>query len=274
MSGDTGIVVLTPKTLAEAKDLATQLSVANTIPAALKKSPADILAIVMAGAELGLAPMQSIRALVLIQGRPTLSSEAQVALVRRQRDVCEYFVMRHSDAARATYETKRVGDPASTTMSFTIEEAAKAGLAGSDSYRKYPAAMLRARCGSALAKAVYSDLLLGVYDPEELGAVVDVTPAHVETPAAIMAGAVAPPPASPPPLNREPGDDIEDAALVTPEAGEPTPVEKCLAWISEAQTAKDLEKIVPRITLLSKDEQVSVRVPYTARRKELMAVAK
>jgi hypothetical protein len=79
-----------------------------------------------------------------------------------------------SDAQVATYQTKRRGEPEPTTMSFSWEDAQRAGVTGKDNWRKYPAAMLRARCITALARAVYPDLAMGIYDPDELG---DVTPA-------------------------------------------------------------------------------------------------
>ena len=165
---ETGLTVVRPSTLAEAKDLASTLAAARTSPEALQKSPADVLAIVLAGAELGLAPMQSIRALVLIKGKPTLSADAMGALVKSRRDVCTYLRLVSSDGAKATYETLRVGEPTPTTMSFSLDDAKQAGLAGGDNWRKFPAAMLRARALSAICRAVFPDLLLGVYDPDEL----------------------------------------------------------------------------------------------------------
>lgn len=200
MTTETGITILSPRNLTEAKELASTLSSARTIPEALQKAPADVLAIVMAGAELGLAPMQSLRALVLIKGKPTLSADAMGALVKSRRDVCQFLTLDSSDATRATYSTQRVGDPKPTTLSFTIEEARTAGLNG-DNWRKFPAAMLRARALSAICRAVYPDLILGVYDPEELE--------HVEK--------EVPPPSSPPrrrhPLQREDGKVVEMAAV-------------------------------------------------------------
>lgn len=201
MTTETGITIISPRTLDEAKNLATTLSNARTIPEALQKAPADVLAIVMAGAELGLAPMQSLRALVLIKGKPTLSADAMGALVKSRRDVCEFLVLESSDATRATYSTKRVGDPRPTTLSFTIEEAKTAGLNG-DNWRKFPAAMLRARALSAICRAVYPDLILGVYDPDELPAEEkDVTPPPTSTP-----------PRRRHPLQREDGVVVEMAA--------------------------------------------------------------
>lgn len=67
-------------------------------------------------------------------------------------------------------------------MSYTIAQAKQAGLLGSQAWQKYPDAMLRARCLSAICRAVYPDLILGMYDPDEL--------APLERPAT-------PPPAAP-----------------------------------------------------------------------------
>lgn len=172
------LVVITPKSIEEAERLSKTLAVSQLLPDALKQRPQDVLAVVLTGAELGLAPMQAIRGIKVIKGQPTLSAETMGALVRRRSDVCEYLVLKHSDSTRAVYETKRRGDPAPTTMAFTMEDAQRAGLTGGDNWRKYPAAMLRARCLSAICKAVYSDLVLGLYDPEELESVGAPAPAQ------------------------------------------------------------------------------------------------
>lgn len=174
------LTVIAPKSLTEAKELATTLAAAHTLPAALQKAPADVLAIVLTGAELGLAPMQAIRGLAIIKGKPVLSADAMGALVKRRRDICEYLTCSETTATKAAFETKRSGDPKPTTLTFTLEQAQRAGIAGGDSWRKYPEAMLRARALSAICRLVYPDLLLGVYDPDELadaGPERDVTPA-------------------------------------------------------------------------------------------------
>lgn len=162
------LVVITPKSIEEAERMSKTLAASHLLPDALRAKPADVLATVLAGAELGLAPMQAIRGIVVIKGKPTLSADTMGALVKRRRDVCEYLILKESTPERAVYETKRTGDPAATTMEFSIEDAKRAGLAG-DNWRKYPAAMLRARCLSAICRAVFPDLCLGLYDPDELG---------------------------------------------------------------------------------------------------------
>ena len=174
------LAIISPSNLTEAKELASTLSNASSMPQALRKSPADVLAIVMAGAELGLAPMQSIRGIVLIEGRPTLSADAMGALVKSSPK-CEYLLCVETTDKIATFRTKRKGDPEAVTFSFSLAEAAQAGLTGRGQWAKYPKAMLRARAQSGICRLVYSDLMLGVYDPDEIEAPAerDVTPKPV-----------------------------------------------------------------------------------------------
>ena len=141
-------------------------------PDALRNRPQDALIVLMAGRELGFAPMQSLRLLTVIKGKVTLTADGTVALVRRSGE-CVQWRLVESSATRATYTTTRKGDTEPTTMTWTIEQAQRAGLAGGQGWRSYPEAMLRARCASALARAVYPDLVAGIYDPEELAQPLD-----------------------------------------------------------------------------------------------------
>jgi hypothetical protein len=149
-------------------------------PDALRGRPQDALMVIMAGRELGLAPMQSLRMIAIIKGKTTLTADATVALVRRQPDCVEWRLV-ESTAQRATYTTRRKGDTEPTTLTWTIEQAQRAGLANGQGWRLYPEAMLRARCASALARIVYPDLVAGIYDPDELAQPLDV-PAPVVAP--------------------------------------------------------------------------------------------
>lgn len=124
-------------------------------------------AIMLAGAEMGFEPMQSIRLISLVKGKVSLNADAQIAMCTRVRDVCEYFRLAESTAERATFVTHRKGHPAPVELTWTFEQAKAAGLTGSSTWKAHPGAMLRARCGAALARAVYPDLVAGVYDPDE-----------------------------------------------------------------------------------------------------------
>lgn len=156
---------LEPNSVNEAFYLAEKLVQSGLLGRSIQK-PESALAIILAGRELGLTAMQSLRSIHIIEGKPTLSADLMVALVKRS-PTCQYFKLVESTAKIATYETDRAGEGV-TRMSFTVEQAQNAGLMGKDNWRKYTDAMLRARCIAALARAVYPDLLAGIYEPDEL----------------------------------------------------------------------------------------------------------
>lgn len=158
---------LVPMTLAEAKEMATTVAQSSLLPQALRSRPADVFVTLVAGHELGLAPMQALRSFHVINGRPVMTAELMVALCKRRGDVCRYFQLTESTPERASYVTHRAGDPEPTLMTWTIEQVKVAGLLTNPTWQKHPAAMLRARCSSSLARAVYPDLMLGVMEEDE-----------------------------------------------------------------------------------------------------------
>jgi len=123
-------------------------------------------AVMLAGAELGAKPMQALRSVSIVKGKLSLTADFTVALCVRS-PVCEWMRCVETTPERATYETQRRGHPAPSRLTWTIAQAQAAGLASSQTWRAHPAAMLRARCASALARSVYPDLVAGVYDPDE-----------------------------------------------------------------------------------------------------------
>lgn len=153
-------------------------------------------AVMLAGAEMGFGPMQSIRSISLVKGKVSLNADAQIAMCTRVRDVCEYFRLAESTAERATFVTHRKGHPAPVELTWTFEQAKAAGLTGSSTWRAHPGAMLRARCGAALARAVYPDLVAGVYDPDEAEEIRRDEPADQSRPRLAPPSAVNQPPAA------------------------------------------------------------------------------
>jgi hypothetical protein len=151
---------------------------------------------------MGLGPMQSLRAFHIIQGAVTMKAETMSALVRRS-PVCEYLILKDSTDKIATYETKRQGDPAPTTLTYTLEDAKRAGLTSNANWNKHPAAMLRARAVSSICKAIYSDLLLGVYEESEILPDEPLSGLKAQIRAEVVEGQVVPTEEPP-----EPGSDI------------------------------------------------------------------
>lgn len=148
--------------------LAVTLSKSTLLPTELHDKAANVMFSIMTGAELGLSPMASIRAIHVIKGKPVLAADAMLAVVL-SRGAAECFELVESTEEKATYRTKRVGSKNEVVYTYTIDDAKKAQLVKDDSgWVKHPKNMLRARCISMLARIVYPDLLMGIYTPEEI----------------------------------------------------------------------------------------------------------
>lgn len=140
-------------------------------------------AVLLKGHELGFTPMAAAGSIAIIKGKVSLSADATIALCKRS-PACLYLRLVESSEEVATYETQRAGDPSPTALSYTIAQAKTAGLTGSQTWRAHAPAMLRARCGAAIARAVYPDLVAGIYDPDEVAEIVrsEPAPARAEVP--------------------------------------------------------------------------------------------
>ena len=215
----TDVAAFEPASIDEAISVAKLLVSSRLLPRSIT-TPEAAFAVIVTGRELGLSAMQSLRAVHIVEGKPTLSADLMVALVKRS-EACLFFRLVESSATVALYETHRRGEPSPTRLAFTLEEAKAAGVTGKDNWRKYPAAMLRARAAAALARAVYPDLVLGVYDPDELNApTIDVTPAPVAAPVVgrvVESAPVAPAPAPAPAATRRKKAEPASAPAPAPE---------------------------------------------------------
>jgi hypothetical protein len=199
-------VALRPDTFNDLLRIAETLAKSALVPTALRGKPQDIAVVLMTGQELGLAPMQAIRSINVIEGKASMSADLMVGLVKRS-EVCEYFSLIASDDKAAEYATLRRGDLEPTRLRYTLVQATAAGLTGKDVWKKHPAALLRARCASGLARAVYPDITLGIYDPDEAEEIAERAPRRAlkkapepvdpEIPAEIQVEVVAPEPVSP-----------------------------------------------------------------------------
>jgi hypothetical protein len=146
------------------------------------KTVAQAVTIATKGRELGLPILQSFSSISVIKGKPTLSSELMLALIYQKVKGAKITFKTPPDKQNVECECtmqRPGGEPMS--FKFTIDDAKRAGISNGGAWAKYPAAMLRARCISAGARAVFPDAIMGCYTPEELGGEVeaeelDVTP--------------------------------------------------------------------------------------------------
>lgn len=137
-------------------------------------TPSKVFLIMAQGRELGLSTMQSLTNLYVVEGKVSLSSDLMAALVLKS-PVCEYLRPIEVTDTRATYAAKRKGG-VEFRYSFSWEDAQKAGLTGRQTYKNNPADMLRHRALSKTVRAVFPDVISGLYTRDEVEDIIDVTP--------------------------------------------------------------------------------------------------
>ena len=123
----------------------------------------EVYAALLTGVELGLGPMASLRHIAVINGKPTLSAAMQLALLRRAGHRIE--VIEQSPKRAAIKGTTPGAD--TLEVSYTIEEAQAAGLAGKAVWKQYPSDMLWARCVTRYARRADAGATLGIYSPAD-----------------------------------------------------------------------------------------------------------
>jgi hypothetical protein len=156
---------LVPRTFQEAQAFAGALAESPLMPEALRKQAANVLVVILAGVEMGLTPMQSIRLHHVIEGVPRLSSAAIAGIVMAS-PLCEYLRCVESTETRSTWVTKRVGEP-EKSCTWTKERAQTAGLWGKRTWATYPTNLLNARARKELCEIVYPDICAGLLSAEE-----------------------------------------------------------------------------------------------------------
>jgi hypothetical protein len=120
----------------------------------------------LAGRELGLSDVQSLRLVQAIEGRISLTAQAMGGLLQRAGGV---IIWHETSDTVADVEIRFNGSVRRTR--WTIDMAKRAGLAGRGTWSRYPMAMLSARALSDACRYAAPSVLAGVYDPEELASI-------------------------------------------------------------------------------------------------------
>ena len=137
------------------------------VPKALRGDPASVLACILTGQELGLEAMQSLRMVNVIEGKPAASAELMRALVHRAGHLIGIV---DSTTERCEMRGQRDDTGETMTVEWTLDDARRAGLIPAKpeaAWTKYPRSMLLARATSELCRALFSDVVGGLYTPEE-----------------------------------------------------------------------------------------------------------
>lgn len=182
---------------------------------------------ILHGLEVGLAPMQAIQRICVINGRPTIWGDAVLGLVRSSgllESISEEIVPGEKGNLIAVCTVKRVGEKEAVTRKFSVENAKLAGLwnkRGREGqptpWVTHPERMLQMRARAFALRDVFPDVTGGMYLREEIdeSEMKDVTP-RAEPPDPTPAPEPSAAPGEPPdPPASEPPKTIEATAVET-----------------------------------------------------------
>jgi 5'-3' exonuclease len=157
---------LEPQSLGQAERMGSVLQNSRLYPKLA--NDAAIFAVIVRGRELGLGALVSLDVFSVVEGRLCPSSHFVISKAKADPD-CEFFQCIESTDKVATWETKNRKNPKPTRLSYTIEQAQKAGLIKErGNWATRPAEMLRKTAGVQLARMEYPAASLGLYSDEEM----------------------------------------------------------------------------------------------------------
>lgn len=160
----------TPQTMTEALEFSKTLAASSMVPRAYQGKPEDILVCVQWGLEIGLAPMQALQNIAVINGKPSVYGDAALALVQAS-PVCEGVdeTMEGEGTANLTAVCichRKNRQP--VTARFSVEDAKRAGLWGKQGpWTSYPKRMLQMRARGFALRDAFPDVLKGLITAEE-----------------------------------------------------------------------------------------------------------
>jgi hypothetical protein len=160
----------TPTNLTEAMTFCEMLASSNMVPKDYIGKPQNILVAIQWGMELGLAPMQSLNSITVINGRPSVWGDALMALVQSSpvyEDIEEYIEDEGTPNPVAVCVATRKGHKP-VTAKFSVEDAKRAGLWGKNTWASYPRRMLQHRARGFALRSAFADVLKGMISTEEL----------------------------------------------------------------------------------------------------------
>lgn len=220
------LAAMAPQNLDDAFRLASALARSgDMIPKHFQGKPEATMAAIIRGMEIGLAPMQALSNIAVINGRASVWGDALPAMMQRAGHSIDVEVTGEGDKMVATATLERGDTGKTTTRTFSAADAKKAGLWSKQGpWQQYPKRMLSLRARSLACRDGAADTLMGLQVAEEMRdapPIRDVTPKEVGgwgEQAQAARGEVMPPDDEGEATDTADVPDIEDAPL---DEGEP-----------------------------------------------------
>lgn len=228
MSGELARLDDSLQAMGPAGQLAERIANTDFVPVGLRGRPEAVLAAILTGREVGIPAMQALAKIHVIKNQPTMAAELMRAVVMKagHRIWTEEYTSHRVTLCGRRFDA---GPDEVFRVTWTLDDAKRAGLAGQANWRAYPRAMLLARATSELCRLAFADAIGGIgYVPEDFddaGEFIPEVAEDVEEPAAKRRTRSRPkPPEKPaqestpaPPLPPLPGEEDDTPEIVDAE---------------------------------------------------------
>lgn len=264
---------MTVTTFDQAVKIAEFISKSQLVPDAYRGKAGDIVIAMQLGMEIGLAPLQALQSIAVINGRPSLWGDAMKGLVIGLPE-CEDFIEEEpqgDDPEKwvATCTIKR-RNKSPVSRSFSWADAKTAGLAGkAGPWKQYGKRMLMLRARGFALRDAFPDRLRGIITAEEAEDYPTTpAPAPLE-PRRVGESSTVPPVVPPvpavPPAETAPSDRAAAAPATPPAPSQgtapspsPSPKEETVSGVSVVNTA-----CTPKNNVMRYDITTSAGMFYT-----------
>ena len=248
---------LTPKSLEEALRFADIICKSDIIPKAYQGKPGNVLVAMQFGAEIGLAPLQAMQNIAVINGRPSIWGDAMLSIVRGSGKL--EYIREDQTEEMATCIIKRKGEP-EVTRTFSRADAIKASLWHKDgAWKAYPKRMMQMRARAFALRDVFPDVLGGLHIAEEAQ---DMPPEKNMGPAQVI-------------QPQEPAEKPKsktEALKAKIGAKETVTLANVKKEIESATSIAELEKVITKAQkLVSESDKQEAREAYRKQNQKLLA---
>jgi hypothetical protein len=182
----TELTVIAPTTLAEAVDYAKMMAATNMVPKHFVGKPYDIVVATQYGASLGLAPLQALQSIAVINGMPCLWGDGLLSVAMSDPqfagmdETSSGSITTGDYSATCVVRRARFGKIQETRREFTQAMAKRAGLLGKQGpWTQYPERMFQMRARGFAIRDAFADALKGFKSAEEQMDIIDATTGEV-----------------------------------------------------------------------------------------------
>ena len=133
-------------------------------------SQAEGFARIVAGAQMGMKPIQAINGIAMINGHPTLHSDSIPCIVMASGLVSgmKYVFRGEGDDMECTFYVKRKDVEEYQEWTYSMSDAKQAGLLNNTTWKLHPKKMLFNRARSWCLRNTFPDVIGNIYTKEEI----------------------------------------------------------------------------------------------------------